>query len=291
MRHTAGWYDQQYNVRLGIPNYAELLQNWVEWSAQTRDRLPCVLDLHYSEHGRDDPAERLDLFMPQRPTRGGAPVLVHIHGGYWRALDKREQSFVAQDLSQRGALVVVPNYSLCPKVSIAHIVMQLVQALAWTWRNAARFGGNPNQVVVTGHSAGGHLATMMLVCQWRSFAADLPTDLVKVALPVSGLFELEPLRHAPFLASDIGLTAAEARRLSPACMPAPSMGRLLPFVGALESGEFHRQSALIRRAWGSKRVGQPQAVLGRHHIDVLHALREPGSVLHQAVVGALGLGD
>jgi arylformamidase len=289
MRHTPAWYDQQYNVRLGLPNYPELLARWVEWSAQARQDLPCVLDVPYTELGASDPSERLDVFMPQRATPGGAPVLVHIHGGYWRALDKREQSFVASDLSARGALVVVPNYALCPKVSIAHIVMQLVQALAWVWRNAARYGGNPDRIVVTGHSAGGHLTAMMLACQWPVFAADLPSDLVKVAVPVSGLFELEPLRHAPFLASDIGLTAAEAIRLSPACLPSPGRGQLRPFVGGLESPEFHRQSRQIRRAWGPKVVAPAQSVPGRHHIDVLHNLNEPGSVLHQALVEALGL--
>jgi arylformamidase len=215
--------------------------------------------------------------------------LVHIHGGYWRALDKREQSFVARDLSARGALVVVPNYALCPKVSIAHIVMQMVQALAWVWRNAASYGGNPKHIVVTGHSAGGHLTGMMASCRWPSFAPDLPADLVKAALPVSGLFELEPLRHAPFLSADIGLTEAEALRLSPACFEPPASGRLMPFVGELESPEFHRQSALIRRRWGAQRVAQPQSVPGRHHIDVLHNLTEPGTVLHQALVEALGL--
>lgn len=94
---------------------------------------------------------------------------------------------------------------------------------------------------------GGHLATMLLTCDWTAVAPDLPADLVKAALSISGLYELEPLRHAPFLAADLGLTAAAARRLSPAGMPAPR-GPLVTIVGADESEEFVRQAALIARA-------------------------------------------
>ncbi len=179
-------------------------------------------------------------------------MLVYIHGGYWRALDKRDQSFVAPPFVAAGAMVVLPNYALCPAVTIEHIVLQLVQSLAWVWRHAAEHGGDPARIVVAGHSAGGHLAAMMLACDWRAVAPDLPADLVKGALAVSGVFELEPLRHAPFLAPDLNLDAATARKLSPAAMPAPR-GRLVAVVGGDESEEFLRQNALIAEAWGTRR--------------------------------------
>ncbi len=290
MRHrTATWYDSQYNARAAIPDAPAILQGWVERSAKTRATARAVLDLPYSERGASDPAERLDIFLPERTAEGGAPVLVHLHGGYWRALHKEDQSFVAAPFTAAGAVVVVPNYALCPHVSIAHIVMQMVQALAWAWRHVHEHGGDPARIVVTGHSAGGHLAAMMLACRWPEVAPDLPPDLVRVAVPVSGLFELGPLRHAPFLASDIGLDEAEARRLSPAAMPPPQSGRLMAFVGELESAEFHRQARLIRRQWGRRVVGTVQDVPGCHHMSVLHALADPATRLHQTVLGALGL--
>jgi arylformamidase len=243
-----------------------------------------MLDVRYG----DDPSERLDLFLPHHRgnPRRPAPVLVYIHGGYWRTLDKRSQCFVAPALAEAGALVVLPDYALCPAVSIEHIVLQMVQALTWVWRNAARFGGEPSRIVVAGHSAGGHLAAMMLQCRWHQVAGDLPPSLVRSALSISGLYDLEPLRHAPFLAPDLRLDAVAARRLSPARMPPPA-GRLLALVGGDESEEFHRQQALVERAWRAR--VSAEVVPGCHHMNVLHTLADPGSRTFDLALSLLGL--
>jgi arylformamidase len=285
MTHPApspAWYDEQYNNRARIPEHPTILRYWAEASAETRERLP------WREHAYGpDETERLDLFAPPSP---GAPVLVYIHGGYWRALDKRDQSFVAQPFVEAGAMVALPNYALCPAVRIEHIVRQMQRALEWVWRHADEHGGDPSRIVVAGHSAGGHLAVMMLLCDWRSIAADLPEQLVTNVLAVSGLFDLEPLRHAPFVAPDLGLSPESARRLSPALQPAPAHGRLTAVVGGDESEEFLRQNALIARAWGSARVPVCESVPHRHHMNVLYALADPHSRLHRLGLKALGLG-
>jgi arylformamidase len=285
-RHAAAWYDAQYNARAAIPEATSILQQWFDDSAAARAGRPCELDLPYG----DEASERLDLFLPARRADGrAAPVLVYIHGGYWRALDKRDQSFVAAPFAAAGALAVMTNYALCPAVSVEHIVLQLVRALSWVWRHAARYGGDPDRIVVAGHSAGGHLAAMMLACRWREVGADLPPDLVKAALALSGLFELEPLRHAPFLAPDLNLDAATARRLSPAAMPAPC-GRLVALVGGVESAEFKRQNRLIARRWGAQAVPVCETLPGRHHMSVLRELATPGSRAHGLALDLLGLG-
>jgi arylformamidase len=253
-----------------------------------RERARCVLDLPYSDRGAADPAERLDVFLPDEPGSAPAPVLVHIHGGYWRALDKRDQSFVAAPFTAAGAMVVVPNYALCPQVRIADIVMQMVQALAWVWRHAAEHGGDPHRIVVTGHSAGGHLAAMTLACRWNAFAADLPADLVRSAVAVSGLFDLEPLRHAPFLAPDLRLDEALARKLSPAALPAPA-GPLHALVGGDEKPEFQRQNRLIRRRWGARAVPVCEAIPRRHHMSILRDLADPSARAHRLALSLLGL--
>ncbi|MCE2657110.1 MAG: alpha/beta hydrolase [Rubrivivax sp.] len=293
MLKTPQWYDQQYNARAGIPDAAEHLQRWASRSAAARAQLRSVLDVPYTEAGHHNPGERLDIFLPSAPSAGSpaAPVLIHIHGGYWRALDKQDQSFIAQPFCEAGALVLVPNYNLCPQVTLAQIVMQMVQAVAWAWAHAAEYGGDPHRIVVTGHSAGGHLAAMMMACEWPQVAPGLPADVVKVAVPVSGLFELEPLRHAPFLSSDLGLTAAEAERLSPALLPLkrPRAGSVQAFVGEQESPEFHRQGRALREAWGLRVVSACEAVPGCHHLSVMDALVDPSTRLHQAVRRALGV--
>lgn len=281
MRHRGPpWYDAQYNSRGRIPEHPAILQFWAEASAAARARGRCVLDIAYGDGER----ERLDVFPAARP---GAPVLVYIHGGYWRALDKGAQSFVAPPFVEAGAMVVLPGYALCPAVTVEHIVLQLTRALAWVWRHAAEHGGDPRRIAVAGHSAGGHLAAMMLACRWPQVAPDLPAGLVRQALAISGLFDLEPLRHAPFLAGDLRLSAEDARRLSPANMQAPA-GRLLAVVGGDESEEFHRQAALIAHAWGPATVPVCERVPGRHHMNILHDLADPATRLHALARSMLG---
>jgi arylformamidase len=273
------WFDAQYNNRARVPEHLEILAQWTERSERTRAGLACKLDVAYGS----DPTERLDIFSSTGPE---APILVHVHGGYWRALDKRDHSFVAAPFVDAGAMVVVPNYALCPAVGIEHIVLQLVRALVWLWRHATEHGGDPTRIVVAGHSAGGHLAAMLLACDWRAVDPELPTDLVRAALAVSGVFDLEPLRHAPFLAPALNLDAASARRLSPAVMPAPR-GRLVAVVGGDESEEFLRQSGLIADAWDPRAVCE--RIPGRHHMNVLDDLVEPGARTHRLALELLGL--
>ena len=275
------WFDAQYNNRARIPEHPAILMHWADASARALARPGWMFDVAYG----DDPSERLDIL----PAGSDAPVFVYIHGGYWRALDKRDHAFVAPPLADAGAMVVNLNYALCPAVSMEHIVLQLVRALAWVWRNAPSRGGDPKRIVVAGHSAGGHLATMLLACDWRAVASDLPADLVKSALSISGLYELEPLRHAPFLAADIDLTAASALRLSPAAMPAPSRRSLVTVVGGDESEEFHRQAALISNAWGRRVVIASESEAGRNHMDVLNELANPQSTTHRWGLKLLGL--
>lgn len=280
-RPDPAWLDAQYNNRARIPEHPQIFQRWADASALAREKSLCLLDVPYGAA----PAERLDIFPAQR---NGSPVLVFIHGGYWRALDKRDQSFIAPAFVQAGAMVVVPNYALCPAATIEQIALQMVQALAWTWRHAGEHGGDPSRIVVAGHSAGGHLAAMLLACEWARVADDLPVDLVRAALSISGLFEMEPLRHTPFLAPDLRLTAASARRLSPALMPAPR-GPLVAVVGGDESAEFLRQNALIREAWGDAAVPVCETVPGANHLTVLHDLADANTRLHRLALGLLGL--
>jgi arylformamidase len=213
---------------------------------------------------------------------------VFIHGGYWRALDKRDVSFVAPSFVQDGAMVVVPNYALCPAVSIETITLQMARAVEWAYRNAATYGADRGRIVVAGHSAGGHLAAMMLSCLWNQVSKDLPRGLVRSALAISGVFDLEPLRHTPFLKDDLKLTGASARALSPAFFPAPA-GSLSAVVGAEESEEFLRQNELIRQAWGPRVVPVCEQIPGTNHLNVLHNFADSKGRLHDIALQLLGL--
>ena len=275
------WLNAQYNNRALVPDHARHLARWAEASALSRANSACRLDLRYG----DGPQESLDLFTSARP---GAPVLVFVHGGYWRALDKSDFSFVAPVFTQAGAMVVVPNYALSPAVSVEHITWQLVRALQWVWSNAAQHGGDPQRIAVAGHSAGGHLAAMLLSCRWKQVAEELPAQLVGGALSISGLFDLEPIRHTPFLQADLQLTPASVRRLSPAFFPRPK-GKLYATVGADESDEFLRQNQLIRDVWGPTAVPVCESLPGKNHFSVLESLVDPAGRLHDLALRLLGL--
>ncbi|MEJ8810987.1 alpha/beta hydrolase [Variovorax ureilyticus] len=276
--YDPAWLDRMYNNRVLVPEHPAYFARWAAQSAELRDALTAHIDLPYG----DGPNETLDVFPAAEPN---APVLVFIHGGYWRALDKSEHSFVARAFHARGVCVVMPNYALCPgtperPIGIADIALQMARALEWTWRNIATYGGDPSRITVAGHSAGGHLAAMLLGCDWKALAPDLPADLVRNALSISGIHDLRPIQHTPFLASVLNLTDADSLRVSPALWPAPARGKLYTVAGGDESAEFLRQNELIREAWGADVVPVCEALPGHHHFSVLETLADPAQRLH-----------
>lgn len=280
-RKDSEWFDRMYNNRARVPETPQILSTWAERSALARQSITADLDVRYGPHA----SETLDIF-PSRFT--GAPVLVFLHGGYWRALDKADHSFLAPAFVEQGACVVIPNYALCPgtdtdKVTVPRIVMQMVAALDWVWRSVQRYGGDPSNITVAGHSAGGQLAAMMLACNWHQFDANLPIGLVRKALSISGVYDLEPIRHVPSL-PELKLTAEDARLCSPAAFSAPKQGFLYSFAGGNESEEFLRQNRLIQRRWGKRRVPVASVLPGLHHFSVLESLIENGSTLNTMAV-------
>ena len=279
--------DRLYNNRALVPDYAEHFARWSQASVMARQTQACRLDVPYG----DGQGETLDIFPASGWPVAGAPVLVFIHGGYWRSLDKADHSFVAPAFTQSGACVVIPNYALCPAVTIPHITLQMVRALAWTYRHVAEHGGDPGRITVVGHSAGGHLAAMLLACIWKAYAQDLPARLVKNALSISGLYELQSIMHAPFLQESLRLDAAQVEKASPAWLPPPRVtagrGTLCSVAGGAESAAFLQHNKLIRQAWGQRVVPVCEVLPGLNHFSILEALTQPGHRLHQLACGLL----
>jgi arylformamidase len=284
------WLDSQYNNRALVPEHGRHLAAWAAASQTARETLKGVLDVRYG-HG---PGETLDVFPAVRkPGRPPAPVVVFVHGGYWRSLDKSDHSFLAPAWVKQGACVVVPNYALCPAVTIPDIALQMVQALAWVYRHIGAHGGDPERITVIGHSAGGHLAALLLTCQWQQVASDLPPALLHGALSISGLYDLAPLRQTPFLRESLRLTPAQVRKASPALLPAPRVrggrGQLYAVAGGAESSEFLRHNRLIQDAWGADTVPVSEALPGLNHFSVLEKLAEPRHRLHRLARELVGV--
>lgn len=274
-------YEKLYNPRTTVPNFAEYFGRWPEASARARSTEQCYLDVPYGPSA----AEKMDMFQPRGASRG---LLMFIHGGYWRMLDKKDQSFVAPAFTQAGVTVAVPNYALCPAVSIEDIVRQMLQATAWLYRNGGNFGAPYGKVYVAGHSAGGHLATMMLAAQWPRFAPDLPKRTVQAGLSMSGLYDLRPIMKVASVNGDVRLTPTIVDRASPAFLPPGSDAPLYTAVGADENRGFHDQNAIIASRW--KKVHHTDIPCpGLNHFSILEDFARAGSSLHRAALGMMGL--
>jgi arylformamidase len=276
MSYSVAFCEREYNVRRSIPDHPQIFARWAEQAAATRRLRACLIDLAYGDTG----PERLDLF----PARAdGAPLFVFIHGGYWRSLDKSDFSWVAPPFVAHGVAVALINYGLAPRTLMEDIVRQTLKAIAWLYRNGDRLGFDPARIVVGGQSAGGHLTAMALAARFDILDPALPRDLVKGGLAISGLYELEPLVHAPFVNADLKLDLARARKLSPALMPPATGAPLLTAVGALESGEFQRQNRLIAQRWTTVAV-RDVPMPGVNHLTVCDQLADAGGALFDATL-------
>ncbi|MGG5807998.1 alpha/beta hydrolase [Falsiroseomonas sp. CW058] len=252
----------EYDNRARVPDHPRHLAAWQRDAAAWREACPrAELALSYGEGER----EALDLFHPA--AAGDAPLAMFIHGGYWQALDRSFASHCARGLNGRGFAVAVPSYDLCPAATLGGIVGQLRDAAAFLFRRHRR------RILAVGHSAGGHLAAMLLGTDWRGLDPALPADLVAAALPVSGVFEIEPLLGTTIGAA-LRLTPAEARALSPRFLPSPRRP-LHCLVGGAESGEFLRQSRDFAAAWG----GTFESAPGADHFTVIAPFADPASAI------------
>jgi arylformamidase len=254
-------YEVEYNNRARVPENPALMAGWARDAAAYRaEHAPRQI-----AYGAG-PRNTIDLFSGDRQ----GPIVVFIHGGYWQALDGSSFSHCARGLNAHGIDVAVPSYDLCPQVTVAAIIAEMRAAA----RTLARFG---RSLVISGHSAGGHLAACLLATDWPAQDASLPKDLVIAAYAISGLFDLVPLVGTS-INKALGLDEAAAKAASPLFWEAPAHGSLDAVVGETESAEYHRQSRVVTEAWA--RSGLPSRygiVAGANHFTAIAPLADPAS--------------
>jgi arylformamidase len=264
--------EREYNNRALVPDHAAYFSRWERDSQFVRETLPCEIDLAYGP----DPRHRIDVF-PVPKARG---TLVFIHGGYWRALDKSMFSWLAAAWAAAGVAVAMPNYRLCPQVRIGDIVDDAIAATNWLALNGAKHGIATERVVLSGHSAGGHLVAALFATPRSKLQFD-PARIVG-GVPFSGIFDFTPLLQFSFNA-DFRLDAESAAALSLAdkkpTLPAP----LVIAAGACESSEFQRQSQLLATAW-STQVKSLLILPGLNHFSIADAFAERGQPLYDSTL-------
>jgi arylformamidase len=275
---SADFIERGYNNRAACPDHPLWFERWAAESEGVRKRADARLDLRYGAA----PRQTLDIFAAAQP-RG---ALLFIHGGYWRALDKSQHSFVAGPLIDCGVSVAVMNYDLCPAVGIPDIVEECRQAVVWLAQHGAEHGMPMKRLVVAGHSAGGHLVAMLFATDWARYGVS--PQVLAAGVAISGVFDLEPLVQVSFNA-DLRLDTATARAMSPAHMSSRLAAPLLLAVGARETSEFIRQTLLLWDAWPAcrpARASGPLRVPNKHHFSILSELGNPASELSKSI-GAL----
>ncbi|CAA9458294.1 MAG: Kynurenine formamidase [uncultured Rubrobacteraceae bacterium] len=274
--------DAQYDMSVLIPEAASAYE---EFCFRESEKVREELDYHLDVPFGPTLAEHSDVY----PTTGaadagrGAPILVYLHGGFWALRTSKEFGFVARGPASRDVAVVVVNYALCPEVTIDEIVRQTRAAVAWTYRNAASFGGDAERIHVAGHSAGGHLTAMLLETDWEGVYG-LPGDIIKSACAISGLFDLAPFPYT-FVQPKLQLSWDQVLRNSPILHIPDSAPPLLLVYGEAETAEFRRQSEEFLAGWRSKGLDADLLTLpGRNHYDVIEGFLDPESPLCSAIL-------
>ena len=232
--YSAEELERQYDVTIGVDDVDAIQDGYREASDTVAASGGGLLDLAYGP----DPLQRLDLFPA--PGGGKAPVMVYIHGGYWKGGEKAGRRFPAPVYNDAGIAWAPVNYRLSPGCAMDGIVADIRSALAWIHRTAAGHGIDRDRIYVAGHSAGGHLTGMALAPGWHA-EYGVPEDIVKGACATSGVFDLEPLRltsHQDNLALDDTVTARNSPVRHPPAAPVPAVVAW----GTRESDEFRRQS-------------------------------------------------
>lgn len=272
--------EKQYVISKLRLDLAELMEAWAARSESFRKTAKASYDNSYGEN----PREKIDLFYCGKPD---APLLVYLHGGYWQRGDKSIYSFIAKPFVEQEVDFALVGYPLCPQVSLTELVNSVRQSLVFLFNNAKKLTINADRINICGNSAGGHLVAMMMATRWPKLDPTLPTDLIKFGVPVSALYQLEPLRSTT-LNEAVGLDANEARLNSPQFLSAATNAPILAAVGGAETPVFFQQLESFVQAWQSEsRLIETHIEPDADHFDIIEGLGDNESEIFKAVLQRL----
>jgi arylformamidase len=254
-------------------------------TVETRRSVPCVLDVAYGAA----PLQKLDIYHPRERAPRGRPVIMDVHGGGWHRGSKNSRGFPAATLTPKGFIWVPIDYRLAPASPLPDIVDDIRAALAWIHKNIADYGGDPERITVTGHSAGAQLAAMVLVDGWHG-RHGVPTDVVKGCCLVSGVFDIaEMVRAARGYHSAFGITIEESHVYTPHLNPPRDGCPVVLAYGGDEPMALKRQSHAFADAW--RHAGLPASLIecaGDHHFSIGRTLVDRASELNRSFLGLAG---
>lgn len=266
---------KQYSARAAVPEHKTIFERWSKTSEEVRKLLKHDLkvDIRYGPKERNT----LDIFhSTNSPSRG---ILLFFHGGYWQAMDKSYFSFLAKPFTNHGYTVVLPNYSLCPSVSIQEISNEAESVLTFLDGEYGKLGLETKTVHLTGHSAGGHMVAWLLTRELNL----LNLGPISSAIALSGIFELEPLVYTK-MNDALMLDTATAKSLSPNVYKPLTQAGLLLATGQEESKEFHLQTEQLQRAWKDQLEVKSIDIKQANHFSLLEDFAATEGTLHAAAI-------
>ena len=258
--------DAAYNNTAAVGNAKRdaYVAGWIARSDALRKR-PVRMNQQYGAGAR----QRVDMFECGRP---GAPTLVYIHGGYWQMNDKEPYTFIGEGMLAAGINLAMMEYTLAPAARMDAIVAEVRACVAWVIAHAKEYGGDPDRVFVSGHSAGGHLTAMAM-----------NDPRVAGGVAISGIYDLEPIR-LNYLNDKLGLDPAETERNSPMRHLPSQAGPLVVTVGLGELPELIRQSEEYAAAWTRRGLPGRYLPVPKHdHFSILEELAQPDGVILAAL--------
>jgi arylformamidase len=247
----------------------------VSQSQQCRKANNCIEDVRVGPRRE----ERVDIYLAESPS---APIVVFVHGGWWRGGTRKEFGICANGLNRRGYTVVMADYTLCPAATIPDITQATRAAIVWAYENAESINGDRDRIFVVGHSAGGQQAGMVAVTDWRCYS--VPENVVKGVVPMSGIFDMYPFKSS-WLQPWLQLTGDTVRSESALFNIGEKVPPVLVMVGAEESVEFHRQAELFVDALNrSGHRADYLDVVDEDHSTMLFQMGSPQSPVTHAIV-------
>jgi arylformamidase len=232
--------------------------------------------------------EKLDIF---RTNRANAPVFIFVHGGAWLGGSSREYHVAAENITSAGAHYVTPDFIAVGAANgdIRVMADQVRRAIAWVYKNAASFGGDPSRVYLCGQSSGAHLSGVALVTDWQKDFG-LPADIIKGGVLLSGMYEMKPVRLSA-RANYVKFDAAMEESMSTIRHIDKLRTSLVLLYGTNETPEFQRQTRDFAAA--VKAAGKPVQLIvapNHNHYELQETMANPYGWAGRAALAMMGLG-
>lgn len=265
--------DWQYNNRERVPNHEEFTSAYKARGDAFAQKAPHVFDLPFGE----TEAEVVDVY-PAHESDDLAPVLIFFHGGYWFSRHKDDFRYIPAGFAPAGAMVVVVNYALIPDVDMPELIRQCRASVKWTYDNAEEHGGDPNNIYIAGHSAGGHITAMMHATDWADWGVDGKS--IKGAMAISGLYDLEPIR-LNYMNPTLGFTPEIVNEYSPVHLKPTINAPIIFAVGGAETSEFQRHKDMLMGPWSQAGLSCEQVTVpDLNHFTILEDFSTEGRTLN-----------